>query len=264
MMAGFFRPTIQGREREDHGISSPWGWRDIGFHHGQDYYWVTGNPINSKACYGVASGHVTNVFWSNSMGWCADILIDPETRARYCHMASIAVSPSQAVDENTYVGHMGATGTEARGETHLHFEIWTLGKDWVRTDPEPYFQIAPAPKKRKHNMTTRFAFIGSGDGNGGEGTLVALAGDVGYPCAGNWDEYRRIPADGSIRDRAASEFQIHGPVIWLDAAGWAAAKARYTTAPAMGTVTVKPDPAVLAKLDDIEKAVTAPREVTVK
>lgn len=261
----WLRPTIQGRERDDHGVSSPWGWRDIGFHRGEDYYWLTGDPINSRACYGVTEGVVTQVFWSNSMGWCITIQIDSETRVRYCHMASVAAVAGQRVDSNTYIGHMGDTGTEARGEVHLHFEVWVPQKDWVRTDPNPYFQTGPEPtKKRKKGMTTRYAFIGSGDGKGGEGTLIALAGDVGYPTPGNWDEYRRIPADGSDRDRAATEFLIHGPPIWLDAGQWAEAKARYTTAPKMGTVEVESDPEVTAKLDKILEATLLPREVTVK
>lgn len=260
----WLRPTIQGRERDDHGVSSPWGWRDIGFHHGEDYYWLTGDPINSRACYGVTEGTVSQVFWSDSMGWCVTIQINSTVRVRYCHMGSIAVVSGQRVDSNTYIGHMGATGTEARGEVHLHFEVWVLQKDWVRTDPEPYFQVEPEPpvKKRKKGMTTRYALIGSGDG--GLNTLVALAGDVGYPTPGNWDEYRRNPADGSDRDRAAVEFQIHGPVIWLTAEQWAQARERYTTPPKMGTVEVESDPEVTAKLDRILEATLLPREVTVR
>lgn len=123
---------------------------------------------------------------------------------------------------------------------------------------------------RRSAMTTRFAMIGSGDGKGGAGTLVALAGDVGYPCPGNWDEYRRDPADGSDRDRAAVEFQIHGPVVWLTQQQWPEAKARYTTPPVVGTVESKPDPQTLTLLrelvagqKEVAEAVAAPRTTTV-
>ncbi len=133
------RPTMQGRERADHGISSPYGPRPgigDGHHDGDDYYWVTGDPINSKACYGVAAGTVIEVFWSNSMGWCITVQINSSVRVRYCHMASVAVSVGERVTTSTYIGHMGATGTEARGETHLHLEVWVGGR---RVNPAPYF-----------------------------------------------------------------------------------------------------------------------------
>lgn len=82
-------------------------------------------------------------------------------------------------------------------------------------------------KVRKRNMTTRYALIGSSvNGDGGKGQVCALAGDVGSPCPGNWDEYVR---PGTASDRATQEFQIHGPAIWLSKADWAVQKAKYTT-----------------------------------
>ncbi len=96
---------------------------------------------------------------------------------------------------------------------------------------------------RSRSMTTRFGKIGTG--SGGLGTVVALAGDAGYPCAANWQEYTRNPADQSQLDRAAQEYKVHGEIVWIPAAQWDALKAAYTEAgPTAGipqTVSLSPD-----------------------
>lgn len=89
----------------------------------------------------------------------------------------------------------------------------------------PIYSAIPT-QQRRLDMTTRYAKIGSGDG--GVGTIVALAGDVGYPCPGNWQEYTRTVADGSSNDRAAMEYLVHGSVVWIPAAQWAALQTSYT------------------------------------
>lgn len=251
------RPTLQGRTRSDHGISSLWGPRDIGFHHGQDYYWLLGDPVNSRACYGVASGTVNESFWSNSMGWCLGVEISPDLHVRYCHMASIAVSMGQTLDHNSYVGHMGATGTEARGEVHLHFEVWVRSSSgWNRVDPEPYFQADLIPSgestpfvthqsKRKNTMlyykigTTPFLF--------------ALAGDSpGTPA--NWLE----TTDQGLSNAWLA--QIVGPNVQMNTIGlneetWEMYKRAYTAPLSVAGTTSSGAPAdlapVLAAIDKV-------------
>ena len=108
-------------------------------------------------------------------------------------------------------------------------------------------------------MTTRFIKIGSGDGAGGLGSVVALAGDVGYPCAGNWQEYVRNPANGSKEDRAASEFKAHGDAVWIPAAQWDALRKLYTEGgPSITSPTVTLSAADHALLQEISDKLTAP------
>lgn len=147
----FLRPTIQGRERADGGVSSPWGPRDIGFHHGEDYYWLTGNREASRRLYGVATGRVISVWYSNSMGWETTVEIKSDLRVRYCHTDEPWVSVGETIGTGTIIALMGATGTEARGEMHLHFEVWVYTPaGWTRTDPAPYFSgITPTVRKKK-------------------------------------------------------------------------------------------------------------------
>lgn len=84
-------------------------------------------------------------------------------------------------------------------------------------------------KARRKSMTTRFVQIGTGGTNFGKGALCALAGDVGYPCPGNFQEYVR---EGD-RDRASYEFEVHGPAIPIEKADWDALKRAYTEGPSV-------------------------------
>ena len=153
---------MQGRERADHGISSPWGPRDIGFHHGEDYYWLTGDPSGSRIVYGVAPGTVVEVTSSASMGLEVTVELEPGLRVRYSHLASSSVSVGDTVTVSTVVGVMGSTGTEARGEVHLHFEVWVwTPAGWTRTDPEPYFST---PSRRRHRMSDWQMYTRASDG----------------------------------------------------------------------------------------------------
>lgn len=88
--------------------------------------------------------------------------------------------------------------------------------------------VTPKPKSRRKGMTTRFVQIGTGGSGFGVGAVCALAGDAGFAGPGNFQEYTRTVADGSVNDRAAQEFAVHGPSIPIPAAQWAALKASYT------------------------------------
>lgn len=117
--------------------------------------------------------------------------------------------------------------------------------------------LTPAPVSiRRTTMTTNYVHADSGDLAGGEGSLWALAGDAGTPCAGNWIEYRRTPADGSVRDRGSRMATAHGPGIFLTAAEWAEYKLSYTTPVASSGISLKP------VLDAIGKVPTASQNAT--
>lgn len=96
-------------------------------------------------------------------------------------------------------------------------------------------------RPRRSTMTTRYVQIGTGGPSYGKGALCALAGDVGYPCPGNFQEYVRTGGT----DRASYEFEIHGSAIPIAKADWDALRRAYTeggssaeTAPA-GTLTLE-------------------------
>lgn len=117
-------------------------------------------------------------------------------------------------------------------------------------------KVLATPKGRKRGMTTRYAMIGSGDGKGGPGTICALAGDVGYPCPGNFDEYVRGTVQG--HDRAVEEFAVHGPPIWVTKDEWPKLRARYTTAPTAGKIVVD-NSDIIRALDELPAAIEGAR-----
>lgn len=154
------RPTPGGRAgRSDNGISSPFGYSPgynggKTFHHGQDYYWLNADSAGSRKVLAAGAGKVIEVFWSNTMG--GIITVDHgDFWSRYNHMprGSSTVSVGDKVTDQTLLGPMGNAGTEAKGEFHLHFEVWVRGS---RVDPEPYFN-AFTPKARLKEDVKRVA-----------------------------------------------------------------------------------------------------------
>lgn len=94
---------------------------------------------------------------------------------------------------------------------------------------EFYLPPTTTTPSRRTGMTTRFVQIGTGGSDFGKGALCALAGDAGFPGPANWQEYTRTVADGSVNDRAAQEFKVHGPAIPISKADWPRLKKEYTT-----------------------------------
>lgn len=187
----FQRPTPQGRARPDHGISSPWGPRVLHgrevFHHGEDYYWVTGDP-SSFAVYGVADGTVISVQRSFSMGLEVTVEISASLRVRYSHLASSSVEIGNWVTPATRIGFMGDSGSEAGGEVHLHFEVWTLDHGtWIRVDPEPYFSTHTTIEGKAIEMLPLLINDGHNKFGGGQRTYIFGSGlwldTTGMPTA---------------------------------------------------------------------------------
>lgn len=76
---------------------------------------------------------------------------------------------------------------------------------------------------------------------------LALAGHIGAACPGNWDEYTRDDAnDGK---RAPYEFRMYGEARIINSTEWERVKKLYTTPAPVGSVTTKPDPALLAAVE---------------
>lgn len=62
----------------------------------------------------------------------------------YAHLSATVITAGQAVKAGQYIGTLGDTGS-AKGQGHLHFEVWRNG---VRVDPWPLLAqnyVAPLP-----------------------------------------------------------------------------------------------------------------------
>lgn len=155
------RPTPASRMgRADKGISAPFGTSPQyldgkAFHHGQDYYWLNADLAGSRKVFAAGAGTVTEVEWSDTMGGYITIAHDGGFSTRYNHMPrnSSTVAVGAKVTDQTYLGAMGSAGTAARGQYHLHFEVWVRG---TRVDPEPYFN-AFTPEARPGDDVKRVA-----------------------------------------------------------------------------------------------------------
>lgn len=112
-------------------------------------------------------------------------------------------------------------------------------------------QYLTKPQSKRNTMTTNYVKISSSpDKQGGKGSLWATAGDLGTPCAANWDQFTRdVYNNTDPLDRGARAAAIHGVPILLTDLEWDSEKARYTTPVPVGTVTTKPDPALLAAVE---------------
>ncbi len=116
-------------------ISSPYGYRSMGWHGGVDLC----APGGSKgvAVLAAAGGTVVSAGWHYSYGY--NVLIDHGNglKTRYAHMqtGSLSVRAGQKVSQGQQIGKIGDTGN-AWG-AHLHFEVI---KNGTRVNPMPYLR----------------------------------------------------------------------------------------------------------------------------
>lgn len=119
-------------------VSSGYGPRSGGFHHGIDYAAALGTPIVAAANGTVAAAGPASGFGE----WIIlDHVIDgKKVSTVYGHMYAkdLLVVPGQIVKQGEHIANVGANG-EATGP-HCHFEVWvggrlTGGKD---VDPSTY------------------------------------------------------------------------------------------------------------------------------
>lgn len=97
--------------------------------------------------------------------------------------------------------------------------------------------LTPEPKRARFDMPYRYQLASNPK-------QLALAGQVGSACPGNWDQYIRDDArDGG---RAPYEFAMYGEARVVDQVEWNRLKALFTTPAPAGVLTV--DDATIAKL----------------
>lgn len=97
-------------------ITSAFGWRKSGFHHGLDIAADTGTPI--RAC---AAGKVVFTGWKSVYGRTVVIEHYDGEQTLYAHTSKIYVANGQKVVKGQKIALVGATGN-ATGP-HLHLEI---------------------------------------------------------------------------------------------------------------------------------------------
>jgi hypothetical protein len=189
-------------------ITSPWGQRKRGFHHGVDYGWLKANAAESRKVYAPASGTVM-VGWHDLVGNFIRIFT-PTATLRLTHFNTIAVKTGDTVElGRTYLGEMGATGAQVEG-VHLHVEVWV---DGARVNPAPYFTLAfnisATPDEEEEMQPQNFLDTSTRNAKG-----EAVNGTV---CMTVWPSgavqlyERRIPTPASEVEFAVQMSRLYGP-----------------------------------------------------
>lgn len=108
-LSGFFMPVIGV-------ISSGYGSRKSGFHHGTDIAAETGTPIKA-----IKSGEVIFAGWRPIYGYCVTIDHGDEVESVYGHCSKLFVKKGQRVIGGQIIAKVGSTGRSTG--PHLHLEI---------------------------------------------------------------------------------------------------------------------------------------------
>jgi murein DD-endopeptidase MepM/ murein hydrolase activator NlpD len=134
--------AVQWGHPFDHprNISSRYGYRDGGFHHGLDY------PLGATwrpQIRAVADGTVFGLGWHTNFGNFVEVKHSNGWSSFYAHMQSPTPAyQGQSLTRGQVVGTMGGTG-RSYGD-HLHIEIRTTPGVWnATTDPYPLVHNAP-------------------------------------------------------------------------------------------------------------------------
>ncbi|WP_156204462.1 peptidoglycan DD-metalloendopeptidase family protein [Candidatus Syntrophocurvum alkaliphilum] len=111
-------------------ITSPYGWRNSGFHHGLDIAGNIGDPIRAAT-----SGTVSFVGYKSLYG--NTVIIDhPNGRSTlYAHASTFHVQNGQQVGQGDIIAEVGVTGRTTG--PHVHFEVRKNGNTY---DPLNYLR----------------------------------------------------------------------------------------------------------------------------
>lgn len=99
-------------------ITSAYGWRKSGFHHGLDIAGKVGDPIRAAA-----SGRVACTEYHPIYGRMVILEHGNDKKTVYAHLAEFHVKKGQMVEQGKIIGTVGTSGRTTG--PHLHFEIRT-------------------------------------------------------------------------------------------------------------------------------------------
>jgi murein DD-endopeptidase MepM/ murein hydrolase activator NlpD len=108
--SGFFSWPITGT------ITSTFGWRKSGFHHGLDIANQLGTPIKAAA-----AGTIIFAGWKNIYGRTVIIQHTDGKCTLYAHTQKILVKENQRVTRGQVIAKVGVSGNTTG--PHLHFEV---------------------------------------------------------------------------------------------------------------------------------------------
>lgn len=101
-------------------ITSPYGYRRGGFHHGMDI----GAPYGASVL-AAKGGTVILAGWNGNLGECVIIDHGDGLESRYGHLSVISVSVGDSVSGGQVIGQVGSTGRSTGA--HLHLELHLNG-----------------------------------------------------------------------------------------------------------------------------------------
>lgn len=107
---GLFSWPIRG------AITSAYGWRRSGFHHGTDISARYGEPVLAAA-----AGIVTFTGYRSVYGKTVVIEHSDGSETLYAHLSAIVVTSGQRIKREEVIGKIGTTGNSTG--PHLHFEV---------------------------------------------------------------------------------------------------------------------------------------------
>lgn len=104
-------------------ITSKFGWRSSGFHHGVDIAGKIGDPIRAAA-----SGEVTFTGYRPVYGRMVMVSQDDGGETLYAHVSEVHVSVGERVSSGQVIARVGNTGRSTG--PHLHLEVKYGGKNY--------------------------------------------------------------------------------------------------------------------------------------
>lgn len=104
-------PVRDGHVTQEFGVPGNYA---AGYHTGRD--WAGGS---TKDILATRSGQVTKAQWDGEYGYRIEILTEGIEHS-YSHLANMAVSVGQTVNQGQYIGEMGSTGNSTG--PHCHYE----------------------------------------------------------------------------------------------------------------------------------------------
>lgn len=111
-------------------ISSGYGWRKSGYHHGTDFAAPKGTPIKA-----IKAGKVIFAGWRPIYGYTVTIDHGDDVKSVYGHASKLFVKKGQRVAQGQIIAKVGSTGRSTG--PHLHLEIHIDGET---VNPVRYLQ----------------------------------------------------------------------------------------------------------------------------